>query len=259
MVSLTKIKKKTDVYLVGAGPGDPKLLTLKAYELMQAADMIAYDALIAEEMLTFLSEHFGKEKLIPIGYRGYQEHKIEHGMHPQVIALAKSGKMVVRLKSGDPFIFGRGLQECMDLLQHELTFEIVPGITAALGAAAYGKFPLTAIHAASSITIASAHKVNLDDFDTYVEELSQIKGTLVLYMGAKKLSLLFQKLIACGKSSETPAMLAHSVTTQEEHYVSGTLADLPSKLCACFVSDRPSLIIIGEVVKIREHFYEANS
>lgn len=141
-----------------------------------------------------------------------------------------------------------------------LQFEIVPGITAALGAAAYGKFPLTAIHAASSVTFASAHKVQHDteSFDLYAQELAAVKGTLVLYMGAKKIAPLFEKLLSYGKSSSTPAMLVVAATTANAHYIVGTLQDLPTKIETLTNSNSsplPSLIIIGEVVALKDHLY----
>ncbi|MBF0208268.1 MAG: uroporphyrinogen-III C-methyltransferase [Oligoflexia bacterium] len=251
------------VYLVGAGPGDPQLLTLKAYEVMQRAEVIAYDALIAKQMLDFLHERFSQHaELIPVGYRGYhqcaQKQQIKHGIHPLVLEKAKMGLRVVRLKSGDPFIFGRGLQECQDLLASGLHFEVIPGVTAAIGASSALRFPLTAIGISSLVTFASGHKwpeavEGESELRSQLQQLAKIQGTLVLYMAFRKLEQIFSLMIDCGFSADTPAMLVISATTDQQQSLVANLSNLAQEISENIESGKidyslPGIIIIGEVV-----------
>lgn len=252
------MQEQGKVFLIGAGPGDPKLLTIKAYEILQKCPVIAYDALIAEEMISFLKDNFFAE-LIPVGYRGHQGNKIEHKMHPQVIQEAKKGKNVARLKSGDPFIFGRGMQECMDLINNGIDFEVIPGITAALGAAAYCHFPLTALGISSVVSLISGHHLD-KDFSEATEKtlrsLAQMQGTLALYMASKKISPVFKRLVDCGFSTDAKAALIISATGSNQKIINGTIgsfcrSDEHENEHEYENENGPKLLIIGEVLGLQ--------
>ncbi|CAM2865264.1 uroporphyrinogen-III C-methyltransferase [Vibrio rarus] len=230
------------VYLIGAGPGDPGLLTCRAKELLSSCDVVCYDKLVSAAILSIVPDHV---QLHQVGYRGYQGVHIEYGMHPDVTEFALAGKRVARLKAGDPCIFGRTTEECRDLQQHQIPYEIVPGITAALGAASYSGFPLTSGGIASSVTFVSGHK-NTQALASW-SRLGQAGGTLVLYMGAKKLAQHTQTLIEHGRSAHTPIALISSATSADHQCITGTLASIAEKVAQQqFIG--PALVIVGEVV-----------
>ena len=227
------------VYLVGAGPGDPKLLTLRALELMRSAEVVAYDELVPPQILSMVP---AQAELLAVGRR-HGHGKTEYRLHPAVLERARAGRIVVRLKSGDPLIFGRGAEEAEELAKAGIPFEIVPGVSAALGAAAYTGIPLTDRRYASQVTLATGHCAEGDE-DTS-------RQTLVLYMAAHRLAKNLQRLIAQGRAPSTPAAYVEAATTPEQRVISGTLADLASRI----PSDRrldPALVIVGEVVTLRE-------
>ncbi|MDV7103704.1 uroporphyrinogen-III C-methyltransferase [Vibrio sp. TH_r3] len=230
------------VYLIGAGPGDPGLLTCRAQQLLTECDVVCYDKLVAPAILAMIPNHV---QLHQMGYRGYQGGHIEYDMHPDVIKYALAGKSVARLKSGDPCIFGRTTEECRDLKAHNIPYEIVPGITAALGAAAYSGFPLTSGGIASSVTFVSGHQHS----KTIASwgELGRSGGTLVLYMGAKKLAQHATNLIENGRDPNTPIALISNATRAEHSCVIGTLATISQKIATNQLTG-PALTIIGEVV-----------
>ncbi|WP_413283511.1 uroporphyrinogen-III C-methyltransferase [Vibrio sp. MA40-2] len=230
------------VYLIGAGPGDPGLLTCRAQRLLTECDVVCYDKLVAPAILAMIPNHV---QLHQMGYRGYQGGHIEYDMHPDVIKYALAGKSVARLKSGDPCIFGRTTEECRDLKAHNIPYEIVPGITAALGAAAYSGFPLTSGGIASSVTFVSGHQHS----KTIASwgELGRSGGTLVLYMGAKKLAQHATNLIENGRDPNTPIALISNATRAEHSCVIGTLATISQKIATNQLTG-PALTIIGEVV-----------
>jgi 5,6-dimethylbenzimidazole synthase len=227
------------VYLVGAGPGDPKLLTIRALELMRSAEVVAYDELVPPLILSLVT---AQAELIAVGRR-HGHGKTEYRLHPMVLERARAGRIVVRLKSGDPLIFGRGGEEAEELAEAGIPFEIVPGVSAALGAAAYAGIPLTDRRYASKVTLATGHCAEGDE-DTSRE-------TLVLYMAAHRLAENLQRLIAQGRAPSTPAAYVASATTPEQHVISGTLADLAKRIASEHRSG-PALVIVGDVVALRE-------
>lgn len=236
------------VYLVGAGPGDPGLLTVRALELLRAADVVAYDALVSQAILSLVRP---EAELLPVGRR-HGTGETSYRLHPEVLARAKAGHTVVRLKAGDPLIFGRGGEEAEELAKAGIPCTIVPGISAALGAAAYAGIPLTHRLYASDVTFMSGHDV--DGSHRSLTEWSQAasgKGTLVLFMAARKLSENLQRLIHAGRSAETPAAYIASATTPEQKVIVGTLATLPDKTRDVDLTI-PALVIVGDVIGLRE-------
>lgn len=227
------------VYLVGAGPGDPRLLTLRAYELLRAAEIVAYDELVSPAILALIPHDVER---LPVGRRhGHQ--KITYRLHPAVLERALKGQTVVRLKSGDPFIFGRGGEEAEELAAAGIPYEVVPGVSAALGAAAYAGIPLTHRLHASAVTFATGHDS---------EGANPTRGeTIVLFMAARRLTENIERLIARGLPRSTPAAYVASATTPHQSTIVGTLANLPAKV-ANVDPLAPALLVVGEVVTLRE-------
>ncbi len=231
------------IWLVGAGPGDPELLTIKAVRALSEADVIAYDELISDEILALAPPHAER---IPVGRRAkgcrYHEDKI----HPAVIERAREGKTVVRLKGGDPMIFGRGGEEAEEIAAAGLAFEIVPGISAALGAAAATGIPLTHREEASSVTFATAH-ASSGDGDPKLAVTVPITGTVVLYMGLGRLAETASSLINAGRAPSTPvAVIAHA-TRPTQRLVIGTLETIAEDVARAQLP-APALIVVGDVV-----------
>ena len=233
------------VWLVGAGPGDPELLTLKAVRALSEAEVVAYDELVSEEILALAP---ATAERIPVGRRagGCRHH--EARIHPAVIARAMEGRTVVRLKGGDPFVFGRGGEEAEELAAARIPFEVVPGISAALGAAASTNIPLTHRDAAASVTLATAHLAS-DDPEEAARFVSSLPhdGTLVLYMGLGTLGRTLGALVAHGRAASTPAAAVSRATRVDQRVVTGTLGTLAA-LVAEAALPSPTLIIVGDVV-----------
>ncbi len=240
--------RKGMVYLVGAGPGDPGLLTVRALELLRAADVVAYDALVSPAILSLVRP---EAELLPVGRR-HGTGETAYRLHPEVLARAKAGYTVVRLKAGDPLIFGRGGEEAEELAEAGIPCTIVPGISAALGAAAYAGIPLTHRLHASDVTFMSGHDVDGSRHSlTEWSKAATGKGTLVLFMAARKLSANLQRLIQTGRSAETPAAYIASATTPDQKVIVGTLATLPEKTRDVDFTI-PALVIVGDIVGLRE-------
>ncbi|HVA81114.1 MAG TPA: uroporphyrinogen-III C-methyltransferase [Candidatus Binataceae bacterium] len=227
------------VYLVGAGPGDPKLLTIRALELMRSAEVVAYDELVPPEILSLVP---APAELLAVGRR-HGHGTTGYRLHPIVLERARAGRVVVRLKSGDPLIFGRGAEEAEELAEAGIPFEIVPGVSAALGAAAYAGIPLTDRRYASRVTLATGHCADADGGDS--------RETVVLYMAAHRLKENLDRLIARGYASSTPAAYVAAATTPKQVVITATLADLAAKIDPARWPD-PALVIVGEVVALRE-------
>lgn len=236
------------VYLVGAGPGDPGLLTWRAIKLMSSCDVVCYDLLVSPAILSLVP---ADKEMIAVGYRGYCGSSIEYGMHPDVVEQALAGRNVLRLKSGDPFIFGRATEECRCLSHHGICYEIVPGITSALGAAAYAGFPLTSNGMASDVTFVSGHRPSKTM--TSWAAMGTSSGTLVLYMGAKKLALHAAKLIDEGRDPTTPVALVSSATSYKQQLLTTTLGTVDNVLNADILNNgSPVLVIMGQVVELAQ-------
>jgi uroporphyrin-III C-methyltransferase len=235
--------RRGKVWLVGAGPGDPELLTVRAHRLISQAQVLAYDELVSEEVLALAP---AEAERIPVGRRagGCRHH--EARIHPLVIVRALEGHEVVRLKGGDPLVFGRGGEEAEELAASRVPFEVVPGISAALGAAARAGIPLTHRELASSVTLATAHAASGDGAPQLDANVPS-DGTVIFYMGLGRLEATCSGLIARGRRPETPAAVISRATLPGERLVVGTLADLPARVRDAGL-EPPALLVVGEVV-----------
>jgi uroporphyrin-III C-methyltransferase/precorrin-2 dehydrogenase/sirohydrochlorin ferrochelatase len=233
------------VWLVGAGPGDPDLLTVRALGLLTAAPVVAYDELVSPAILDLASRDAER---IPVGRRADGRRHHDARIHPLVIARALEGKEVVRLKGGDPFVFGRGGEEAEELAAARIPFEVVPGISAVLGAAACAGIPLTHRDCASSVTLATAHAAGDGNID--VRGNVPHDGTVVYYMGLSRIDATCAALVVAGRSPETPAAVVSRATLPGERVVVGTLADIARRARDATL-ETPALLIVGEVVARR--------
>ncbi|MDN8233632.1 siroheme synthase CysG [Acinetobacter baumannii] len=238
---------KGEVYLVGAGPGDPELITLKALRLMQQADVVIYDRLVSAPILELCRRDATKKY---VG-KARSNHSVpQEGINALLVDYAKKGKRVCRLKGGDPFIFGRGGEEIQELFQAGVPFQVVPGITAASGCSAYAGIPLTHRDYAQSVRFLTGH-LKEGSPELPWNELVYENQTLVLYMGLVGLERICEQLIAHGQRPDMPVALISKGTTPEQKVVVGSLADIASKVTEHQIH-APTLTIIGEVVRLRE-------
>ncbi|MGZ5049715.1 MAG: siroheme synthase CysG [Methylobacter sp.] len=236
-----------EVYLVGAGPGAPDLLTFRALRLMQQADVVVYDRLVSQEILDLARRDAEK---IYVGKQRHNHALPQESINTLLADLAKKGKRVVRLKGGDPFIFGRGGEEIETLMQQGINFQVVPGITAASGCATYAGIPLTHRDHAQSCTFVTGHlkdnSVNLN-----WTQLAAPNQTIVIYMGLAGLEQICQALIAHGSPKDLPIAIVQQGTTNNQRVITGTLETLPSKLAGQNIKP-PTLTIIGTVVTLHD-------
>lgn len=237
-----------EVYLVGGGPGDPDLLTFKALRLMQQADVVLYDRLVSKQILALTNPTAEK---IFVGKEQSNHPVPQEQINELLIRLAKEGKRVLRLKGGDPFIFGRGGEEISELCAHKIPFQVVPGITAATACSTYAGIPLTHRNFAQAVRFVAGHVRKDGQSDINWQNLCVDNETLVFYMGLHQLPVICEKLIANGMNSEMPVALIQAGSLPEQQVITGTLSDIQAKLEAHPLKP-PTLIIVGHVVTLRD-------
>ena len=243
---------KGKVYLVGAGPGDPDLLTLKALRLLRAAEVVLHDDLVAPEILKLIPS---TAQIHNVGKRCGKKKILQGEINDLMVALAASGLRVVRLKGGDPLIFGRAGEEIETLRRNNIPFEIVPGVTSAMGAAAAAQIPLTHRRASSALVLLTAHKASEKDAagkdaaekDAWSKFVAT-GATLVIYMPGQNYSDIANRLTAAGLASETPCAVISRATTRHQRTHRTTVLDLhrAPQLAA------PTLLVVGEVVRLAD-------
>jgi uroporphyrinogen III methyltransferase/synthase len=240
--------KSGKVYLVGAGPGDPKLLTLRGKECLEQADVVLYDYLANPALLEHLKP--GADRIY-VGRRGRGRYGEQAEINQLMIERAKAGETVVRLKGGDPFMFGRGGEEAEAIADAGIQFEVVPGVTAAVAVPAYAGIPVTHRTLASSVAVVTGHEDPTKPSPTLEwDRLASTGGTVVFLMGLKNLRAIVAHLTACGRSATTPVALIRWGTRAEQKTIVGTLADIVKK-SEMAALEPPTVIVVGEVVNLR--------
>lgn len=236
-----------EVALVGAGPGDPELLTLKAWRLISSAEVVLYDRLVSPEILALIPE---TAEMIHVGKQRANHALPQDQINQRLVDLAKEGYRVVRLKGGDPFIFGRGGEEIETLAAAGIRFQVVPGITAASGCAAYAGIPLTHRDYAQSVRFVTGHLKN-NTCDLPWKDFVQNSQTLVFYMGLVGLPIICEQLVLHGMAPDMPVALISKGTTREQQVVTGNLETIVQRVNEEQVQ-APTLVIVGHVVALRD-------
>ena len=241
--------RKGKVYLVGAGPGDPGLLTTKAQEILARADVIVYDRLIARRILQLLPKQIVK---IYVGKRSGTSSIPGQDAIPRILATnAENGKFVVRLKGGDPFLFGRGGEEVQKLREAGVNFEVVPGITSALAAPAYAGIPVTHRKYASSVAIVTGHEDPRKSKRVDWKRLATAVDTIVILMGVGNLQSILESLVEGGRNTETPVAIVERGTTKRQRVTVGTIRTITAQAVERRIKS-PAVIIVGDVVNLRK-------
>ncbi len=248
LVPLSEEGAKGKVYIVGAGPGDPELLTLKAWRLIKKADVVLYDALVSKDIIELISNDC---EAITVGKRSGRHSAAQEDINQLLITKAYHHKTVVRLKGGDPYIFGRGGEEVSALVAANVDFEVVPAVTAAAGAAAYAGIPLTHRELAQSVTFITGHcKAGAADKVKW-HDYAQSNHTLAIYMGKAQAKSIQTGLIDGGRSIQTPIAVIYSASTTQQQVELGELGGLAA-LIDTVENDTPAMIIVGEVASLHE-------
>ena len=237
------------VWLCGAGPGDPGLLTLHALNGLKQADVIVYDALVQSEILDWANP---KAKLIFAGKRGGKPSPKQRDISFQLIELARNGNKVLRLKGGDPFVFGRGGEEAQTLIQNEIPIRIIPGISAGIGGLAYAGIPVTHRDINQSVTFVTGHDQNGETPQTLNwSAISQGSQVLVIYMGMKHAKKIASELIKAGRSPQEPVAVVTNATTMTQNVLETTLLNLNDDIVSSKVKP-PAIICVGKAVLMRQ-------
>lgn len=237
------------VYLVGAGPGDPKLITMRAVELIKMADVVLYDRLVSKKIISMIPKRAEK---IYVGRDVGDDYKHQDTTNELMVRYAKLHKHIVRLKGGDPFIFGRGGEEAEYLRRHKIKFEIIPGITSGIGSAIYSGIPLTHREYSSSVVFVTGHEDPQKKKDQVKWGLlAKSAETIVIMMGLSRISVISRKLIAGGLGKNTPVAVIQNGTSKNQRMIVGTLANIAQKIRQSKITP-PSIIIIGNVVNLHK-------
>lgn len=245
-----RAKKSGNVFLVGAGPGDAELLTVKAYRLLQQVDVVMYDWLVNPEILDMIPSHVTK---IFVGKRCGKHSMNQMDICNLMLETAIQGKNIVRLKGGDPAVFARVAEECDILQQHNISFSIIPGVTAASGASAYSGIPLTHRECAQSVRFITAHlqsKADEPEWSEIVPKKGGSNQTLVFYMGLKRIKLIMQRLAEHGMPDTTEVAVIEKACAKEQQISVGSIQNIADKVALAGFSG-PAIIIVGEVVSKR--------
>lgn len=232
------------VYIVGGGPGDPGLITVKGLDCLRHADVVLYDRLIAQELLNEVSPH---AELIDVGKEPKKHRRSQDEINALLIEKAREGKVVVRLKGGDPFVFGRGGEECQALAEAGIHYEVVPGVSSAIAVPAYAGIPVTQRGVTTAFTVVAGHTAGSDS-DIDWNAISKI-GTIIFLMGVEHLPEIVENLIANGRPLDTPVALIREGTTRNQFVVSGTLENIVEKSRDI---RPPAVLVVGEVVRLHE-------
>jgi len=235
-----------EVALVGAGPGDPDLLTLQAFRFIKQADVVIYDRLVSDEIMALLPKNCER---IYVGKKQADHRVPQDGINQLLVDHAKQGKKVLRLKGGDPFVFGRGGEEAQYILANNIACHIVPGMTAASACTSYAGIPLTHRKIARSCTFITGNVQNNGELDLPWKTLNDAEQTIVFYMGIKSLPIIIEQLVKVGRDKNTPAAIIRKGTHADQQLVKGTLATL-TELVKAHQIKPPSLIVIGDVVDV---------
>jgi len=235
------------VFLVGAGPGDPSLITLRAVELIKKADVVLYDRLVSKKILSMIPK---KAKAVYVGRAVGDDYKHQDSTNDLMVKYAKTKRCIVRLKGGDPIMFGRGGEEAEYLKKHKIRFEIIPGITSGIGSATYAGIPLTHRRFASSVVFVTGH----EDFEKSKESvrwknLAKSTDTIVVMMGLSRLGIICKELVSGGIDKKTPVAVIQDGTTSKQKMIIGTVSNIAQKVTRAKI-EPPSIIIIGKVVSL---------
>lgn len=232
------------VYIVGGGPGDPELITVKGLNSLRRADVILYDRLSSPELLNEAPAH---AELIDVGKEPKRHRRSQKEINDLLIEKSKEGKVVVRLKGGDPFVFGRGGEECQALAEAGIQYEVIPGVSSAIAVPAYAGIPVTHRGVTTTFAVVTGHTGGAES-DIDWAAISRL-GTIVFLMGVEHMAEIILQLIANGRSSDTPVAVIREGTTQNQLVVAGTLADIVRKAEGVLP---PAILVVGEVVRLRE-------
>src|SRR5574337_1371592 len=235
------------VFIVGAGPGDPKLITLKAVEAIKSSDVVLYDRLVSKKIIAMIPK---RASSVYVGRDVGDDYKHQDTTNELMVKYAKAKRKVVRLKGGDPFIFGRGGEEAEFLREHNVAYEIIPGITSGIGSAEYSGIPLTHRDYAPSVVFVTGHEDAKKTQGTVNwKRLAKSVDTIVIMMGLSRLEIISKKLISGGLDKNTPVAVIQNGTTDAHRMIKGTLSNISKKVTQAKIKP-PSIVVVGKVVNL---------